>query len=154
VPKTVGGTISAWSIEWRWQERVALYADHLDTLRLEKEAREVKAMRGRYLSTFEKLHRVTEKVVDKYVEALNDPEGGLFLKPENLARLLELSIKYESALRGDPESALHAKLEFAEVQADDLANQTTPAQAGEMREASKDFIIRIAQARANLKAEE
>jgi hypothetical protein len=148
-PKVSWGHINGWSSEWRWMERCALYANHLEKQKLQVMEGRRQARIQQWIESFELMHDIGHYSLQVMsgrapAPADDDPTARLILKSSDLPKWLETALRAEFDLRGNPGAMLQA-IEEAEAIEDGIGESTaeTPEEAEALFEAGEAYILRV-----------
>lgn len=97
--------LQRWASEWRWRERALAYDRHIDAQVVEERASVLKQNEehrvAKQLSILLDAEDLAGSELRKLLAAASQGEGVGLLKPSDVVKILETSIKYQRLIRGE-----------------------------------------------------
>ena len=152
-PTQISGAVAGWSADWRWVERCALYAAHLEKKKLEVLEDQRQERIRQWIDSFQLMHEIGNyslRVMAGQAEAapVEDPNARMVLRSCDLPKWMETALRAEFDLRGNPGAMLAAMMEAEAIdQGVDVIDAETPAQAEAFQSAAESYILQVAKIR-------
>lgn len=110
-------TISLHATKWKWQDRALMWDRMIDARSRKAQLDAVEQMQKRHIAMSQGLQNLTARELQKLIDKSQTTKKPI-LKPEQLARLMQLGMDSERLSRGEPTEIV------AEPEAADLSNFT------------------------------
>jgi hypothetical protein len=101
------GTLKQWYEQFNWSERVRLYDNHVDRLRIEAEIEEIREMRKRHIRIAMAIQGVVSVELNKKLQAAQTTATET-LDAREISDLLKIATTLERISRGEPETLVQA----------------------------------------------
>lgn len=115
--------LSTWAREHQWEERCAAYDRHVDSIvRGEREAtlaQDVREIRADYLASLRDMRVLLDREIKKHLDVSAAADLPT-IKPNELAKLLDIAIKADRLLRGEATEHIHQEMDLSDLSVEEL----------------------------------
>ena len=117
--------LRAWYRDHGWRDRVAAYDAHVDgIIQEEREDRlreDVRAMTARHLAILQDAGELVADQLAKYLRSARESDMHGLLKPNEIAKIMDLTVKLERLTRGESTERIEADVDLTSLSDEELA---------------------------------